>query len=129
MERTLITAAIALMLWSCHGGNDTGSMQELSRIDSLLSAKQNEEAQQRIQSIQPKDFSDEENAYYSLLLTQSHYKNYIDDTTDAVINKAVEYYKQAKAFAFEPALIQEIKRGLFEAYTAMGDTESAGRYR
>lgn len=43
--------------------------------------------------------------------------------------KAVEYYKQAKAFAFEPALIQEIKRGLFEAYTAMGDTESAGRYR
>ena len=93
MERTLITAAIALMLWSCHGGNDTGSMQELSRIDSLLSAKQNEEAQQRIQSIQPKDFSDEENAYYSLLLTQSHYKNYIDDTTDAVINKAVEYYK------------------------------------
>ena len=43
--------------------------------------------------------------------------------------KAVEYYKQAKAFAFEPALIQEIKRGLFEAYTAMGDTESAERYR
>lgn len=43
--------------------------------------------------------------------------------------KAVEYYKQAKAFAFEPALIQEIKKGLFEAYTAMGDTESAERYR
>ena len=43
--------------------------------------------------------------------------------------KAVEYYKQAKAFAFESALIQEIKKGLFEAYTAMGDTESAGKYR
>lgn len=43
--------------------------------------------------------------------------------------KAVEYYKQAKAFAFEPALIQEIKKGLFEAYTTMGDTESAERYR
>lgn len=43
--------------------------------------------------------------------------------------KAVEYYKQAKAFAFESALIQEIKKGLFEAYTAMGDTESAERYR
>ena len=43
--------------------------------------------------------------------------------------KAVEYYKQAKAFAFEPALIQEIKKGLFEAYTAMGDTENAERYR
>lgn len=43
--------------------------------------------------------------------------------------KAVEYYKQAKAFAFEPALIQGIKKGLFEAYTAMGDTENAERYR
>lgn len=43
--------------------------------------------------------------------------------------KAVEYFKQAKAFAFEPALIQEIKKGLFEAYSAMGDTENAERYR
>lgn len=44
-------------------------------------------------------------------------------------DKAVEYYKQAKAFAFEPALIQEIKKGLFEAYTALGDSENAERYR
>jgi len=43
--------------------------------------------------------------------------------------KAVEYFKQAKAFAFEPALIQEIKKGLFEAYSALGDTENAERYR
>ena len=44
-------------------------------------------------------------------------------------DKAVEYYKQAKAFAFEPAQIQAIKKGLFEAYTALGDTDNADRYR
>lgn len=44
-------------------------------------------------------------------------------------DKAVDYYKQAKAFAFESAQIQAIKKGLFEAYTALGDTENAARYR
>lgn len=44
-------------------------------------------------------------------------------------DKAVEYYKQAKSFAFEPALIQEIKKGLYDAYTALGDTDNAARYR
>lgn len=43
--------------------------------------------------------------------------------------KAVEYYKQARAFSFDSAQIQEIKKGLFEAYTALGDTENADRYR
>ena len=43
--------------------------------------------------------------------------------------KAVEYYQQARAFAFESALIQEIKKGLYDAYTALGDTENADRYR
>jgi len=43
--------------------------------------------------------------------------------------KAVEYYQQARTFAFESSLIQEIKKGLHDAYTAMGDTENAARYR
>lgn len=44
-------------------------------------------------------------------------------------DKAVEYYQQARAFAFEASLIQEIKKGLYDAYTAMGDTDNASRYR
>ena len=44
-------------------------------------------------------------------------------------DKAVEYYKQAKSFAFDSSLIQEIKKGLHDAYTAMGDTDNADRYR
>lgn len=44
-------------------------------------------------------------------------------------DKALEYYQQAKAFAFEQAQIQEIRKGLYDAYTALGDTENAERYR
>ena len=41
--------------------------------------------------------------------------------------KAVEYFQQARAFAFDADLMQEIRKGLFNAYTAMGDTESPPR--
>lgn len=43
--------------------------------------------------------------------------------------KAVEYYKQALAFAFDPLQIQRIRQGLVDAYTLMGDTENASRYK
>ena len=83
-----------LALTCCHGGSDTAAMRELAGIDSLLSkARQHELAQQRLDSLHPGGFNQAERAYYSLLLTQSHYKNYIDDTTDAVINVAVDYYE------------------------------------
>ena len=83
-----------LALTCCHGGSDTAAMRELAGIDSLLSkARQYELAQHRLDSLHPGGFNQAERAYYSLLLTQSHYKNYIDDTTDAVINVAVDYYE------------------------------------
>ena len=83
-----------LALTCCNSGSDTATMRELSAIDSLLSkARQYELAQQRLDSLHPSGFNQAERAYYSLLLSQSHYKNYIDDTTDAVINEAVDYYE------------------------------------
>ena len=53
---------------------------------------------------------------------------------DAFLNvgqpgKAVEYYKQARAFAFEADQIQAIRKGLYDAYTQLGDAENAARYR
>ena len=85
---------LALALACCDGGGDTATMRELSAIDSLLSkARQYDLAQHRLDSLHPGGFNQAERAYYSLLLTQSHYKNYIDDTTDAVINVAVDYYE------------------------------------
>ena len=86
---------LALALTCCNGSGDTATMRELSAIDSLLSkARQYELAQRRLDSLRhPDRFNQAERAYYSLLLTQSHYKNYINDTTDAVINVAVDHYK------------------------------------
>ena len=89
-----LIVVLALALTCCNSGSDTATMRELANIDSLLSkARQYELAQQRLDSLHPDGFNKAEWAYYSLLLTQSHYKNFINDTTDAVINTAVEYYK------------------------------------
>ena len=86
----------SLVLAGCKGGKETSTMRELAGIDSALTvARQYEAAQQRLDSLQPGDLSEAERAYYCLLLTQSHYKNYIDDTTDVVINVAVDYYKNS----------------------------------
>ena len=91
---TALIVVLALALTCCDGGSDTATMRELSAIDSLLSkARQYELAQHRLDSLHPGGFNQVERAYYSLLLTQSHYKNYINDTTDAVINEAVDYYE------------------------------------
>lgn len=96
-SRNLIFSLLffSVALTCCTGGSDTSTMRELASIDSALTvARQYEAAQQRLDSLHPEGFSEAERAYYSLLLTQSHYKNYIDDTTDAVINVAVDYYKK-----------------------------------
>lgn len=106
----------------CNGGNDTATMRELASIDSLLSkARQYELAQQRLDSLHPDGLNQAERAYYSLLLTQSHYKNYINDTTDAVINEAVDYYdhhgdreKYTRSLLYQGCV-----------YQVMGDAEKA----
>jgi len=85
---------LSLALVCCEGGTDTATMGELSHIDSVLTrARQYESALHRLDALHPDALNNAERAYYSLLLTQAHYKNYIDDTTDAVINVAVDYYK------------------------------------
>ncbi len=113
---------LGIVLAGCSGGSDTAAMRELAGIDSLLSkARQYELAQQRLDSLHTEDFNQSERAYYSLLLTQSHYKNYINDTTDAVINEAVNYYKHRD----EP---EKYTRSLLYqgcVYEMMGDAEKA----
>jgi len=42
--------------------------------------------------------------------------------------KAVEYLKQALAFSFDPTQKAQIRQGLRDAYTQLGDTENAERY-
>ena len=89
-----LIAVFALMMAGCH--RDTATMQELSRIDSILTTeRQYENALHLLDSLDSNAFNKAEQAYYSLLITQAHYKNYIDDTTDVVIIVAVDYYKNS----------------------------------
>ena len=44
-------------------------------------------------------------------------------------DKAIEFYKQAKTFSYDPELTKTIRKGLFDAYTQAGDSENAERYR
>ncbi len=91
---TTLIVVLTLALECCNDGTGTATMHQLTSIDSLLTtAHQYEAAQRSLDSLHPDSFNQAERAYYSLLLTQSHYKNYIDDTTDAVINVAVHYYQ------------------------------------
>ena len=113
---------ISAVLNGCNGGTDSSTMRELASIDSTLSiARQYEVAQLRLDSLQPENFRDAERAYYSLLLTQSHYKNFIDDTTDAVINVAVDYYKNSGDQ--EKRTRSLLYQGC--VYEVMGDAEKA----
>ena len=109
-------------LTCCNGGSDTATMRELAGIDSTLTvARQYAVAQQRLDSLQPDGFNQAERAYYSLLLTQSHYKNYINDTTDAVINEAVDYFEHhGDREKYTRSLLY---RGC--VYQVMGDAEKA----
>ena len=43
-------------------------------------------------------------------------------------DKAIDYYKNALAFAFDPEEVSAIKKGLHDAYMMKGDTESARKY-
>ena len=89
-----LVSIFVLVMTGCH--HDTATMQELSRIDTLLTMeRQYEKALRCLDSLDTHSFNKAEQAYYSLLITQAHYKNYIDDTTDAVINLAVNYYQNS----------------------------------
>ncbi len=119
---TALIVVLALALASCNSDTNTATMRELAGIDSLLRvARQYELAQQRLDSLSTAGMNKAERAYYSLLLTQSHYKNYINDTTDAVINIAVDYYKNAGD-------LEKYTRSLLYqgcVYEVMGDAEKA----
>ena len=119
---TALLVVFTLALTCCDSGSNTPTLRKLASIDSLLtSTRQYEDAQRRLDSISPEGLNQAERAYYSLLLTQSHYKNYIDDTTDAVINEAVDYYEHhGDREKYTRALLY---RGC--VYQMMGDAEKA----
>lgn len=65
---------LLMSMTCCDKGGNTSIMRQLCGIDSTLTvARQFEAAQLRLDSLNPDGFNQAERAYYSLLLTQSHY--------------------------------------------------------
>ena len=88
----LFSASILLMA-SCH--HDSATMQELSRIDSMVYHQQEKEALPLLQQMNTEQFSNEERAYHAVLMSMALYKNYVPITSDSAINEAVIYFKKS----------------------------------
>ena len=87
-----LAAAFSLLLAGCH--YDSATMQELSRIDSMVYHQHEKEALPLLQQMDTEYFSKEERAYHAVLLSMAQYKNYIPCTSDSAINEAVGFYKK-----------------------------------
>ena len=88
-----VAAFFFLLFGGCH--HYSATMQELSRIDSMVYHQQEKEALATLQQMDCGRFSKEERAYYAVLLSMAMYKNYIPCTRDSAINEAVGYYKKS----------------------------------
>ena len=88
-----IVAIFFLLLAACH--QDSATMQELSRIDTMVYHQGEREALPILKKMDTKGFNHDEKAYYSLLLTMAQYKCYERFTSDSVISETVDYYRKS----------------------------------
>ena len=88
-----LAAVLFLLLAGCHHGSAT--MQELSRIDSMVYHQHEKEALPLLQQMNAEQLSNEERAYHAVLLSMAMYKNYVPCTSDSAINEAVDYYRKS----------------------------------
>ena len=90
----LLTAAVfSILLAGCD--HDTATLQELSRIDSMVYHQHEQEALPLLQHMNIVQFSKKERAYHAVLLSMALYKNYVPFTSDSAINEAVNYFKKS----------------------------------
>lgn len=91
----IILAATASFLLMAGCRHNSATMQELSRIDTMVYHQQEREALPLLQQMNSEQFSNEERAYHAVLLSMALYKNYIPCTSDSAINDAVSYFRRS----------------------------------
>lgn len=91
----IILAATASFLLMAGCRHNSATMQELSRIDTMVYHQQEREALPLLQQMNSGQFSNEERAYHAVLLSMALYKNYIPCTSDSAINDAVSYFRRS----------------------------------
>lgn len=88
-----LAATFFILLAACH--HDTTTMQELSRIDTMVYHQGEQEALPILKKMDTKGFNRDEKAYYSLLLTMAQYKCYERFTIDSLISEVVDHYRKS----------------------------------
>lgn len=87
----IIISMVLLLTFGCKK-NTSQVTRNLETVDSLLENRQREEALAQLQAMEVAGMSQNEEAYYNLLLTDAQYKNYIEITSDSIINDVVAYF-------------------------------------
>lgn len=91
MKQIILCIVIINMVIGC--GRRAVS-EELTEADSLIMAEKNDSAYQLLSGINERNLvSDEDKAYYYLLLTQACYKTNRDTPSDSCIDYSISYYE------------------------------------
>lgn len=94
MKKLLIAPILTFLLMACASQPDYSKL--LVQADSLMSSRP-DSALHILQDITLQQFTSQaDKAYYALLLTQARDKNYIPQTDDSLIQRAVQYYDSTK---------------------------------
>lgn len=80
---------VVLALFSCHS-SQLG--KRLVETDSLLEARDNDAAYAILHEIKDENFSNDESAYYNLLLTIAQYQMYLPIKSDSLINQCISSF-------------------------------------
>ena len=92
MQHTILYSLLSILLLSCHLPNAGTRLIVLQRADSLMQ-EHPDSALYLLENIESVSvISQEDKAYYALLLTQARDKNYILHTADSLIKTATKYY-------------------------------------
>lgn len=128
----IFALGLTVMMPGC--GSDQGYDTRLSRADSLIKL-QPDSALALLSSLDASDFNQvADQAYYALLLTQARYRCYIVETSDSLINIALEYYRKhpdeqdklTMAYIYKGAVLEELgKAEQAMTYYKLGETTAA----
>ena len=115
---SLIVLVMTSLLASCSGALHYDD--RLVAVDTLLNDNANsQKALDQLSSIPANTLTTEEDrAYYNLLITQARYKCYIKATSDSNINHALDYYhnhnrerdKLVRAYIYKGAVMEELNK-------------------
>lgn len=90
--KSILNLLLLLCLVACNEGSDMVLL--LNKAEMYMSEKPDSALSLLDSIIQPEDLSNEQYALWCLLYTQAQDKNWIEHTSDSIINVAVEYFRE-----------------------------------